>query len=542
MRSPMFVSSPRLRVALPMVMAVLLALPLAAQVGVAERVDLDAIYRIKEEGFQRSKVMEYASWLTDVYGPRLTNSPVTKQAADYVVQEMTALGLANAALEPWGPFGRGWVNDHVALHVVEPQRYPVLAFPKAWTPGTNGVVRGEVVHVTLESEADFEKHRGQLRGRFVAMSPLREVKPLFDPPGRRFTHEELHAMTEQRVGGGPQFQPTPEMRRQADFRAKRMAFLVEEGVAGILEPSPGDRGDSGSVRVQGPAQGEGSREPGDPPSVPQLVLAAEHYNRLLRTLDKSLPVFVEADVRNRFFDESLDTFNVVAEIPGTDKASEVVMIGAHFDSWHTGTGATDNGGSSAVVMEVMRILKATGLKPRRTIRLALWTGEEQGLLGSRAYVKKHFADRETMKLEPGHASFAAYFNMDNGGGKFRGIYLQGNEAVAPVFEAWMQPFHNLGMTTLTIRNTSGTDHLAFDAVGLPGFQFIQDPMEYSSRTHHTNLDVYERLVAEDLMKNAVIMASFAYHAAMRDEPLPRKPLPAPQPAQRPAQTTASQPR
>jgi Zn-dependent M28 family amino/carboxypeptidase len=275
--------------------------------------------------------------------------------------------------------------------------------------------------------------------------------------------------------------------------------------------------------------------------LPQIVVAGEHYGRLLRLLDKKIPVALELDVRNRFVDTDLNSVNVIAELPGSDKADEVVMIGAHFDSWHSGTGATDNGVSSAVMIEAMRILKASGLKPRRTIRMGLWTGEEQGLLGSRAYVTQHFADRTDMVLKPEHAKLAAYFNMDNGGGAFRGVYLQGNEAVAPIFTAWMQPFANLGMNTLTIRPTPGTDHLSFDAVGLPGFQFVQDPLEYSARTHHTNLDVYERAIPEDLVQNAITIATFAYHAAMRDQPLPRKPLPRPQPAATPGQRPVTTP-
>jgi Zn-dependent M28 family amino/carboxypeptidase len=257
-------------------------------------------------------------------------------------------------------------------------------------------------------------------------------------------------------------------------------------------------------------------------------MAVEHYGRIWRMLQKNVPVRVEMNIQNKFHDEDMNAFNIVAEIPGTDKADELVMLGAHFDSWHTGTGATDNAAGSAVMMEAMRILKATGLKMRRTVRIALWTGEEQGLLGSRAYVTQHFADRQNMNLKPGHSKFSAYFNVDNGTGAIRGVYLQGNEAINPVFRAWMEPLRNLGMTTLTIRSTGGTDHTSFDAVGLPGFQFIQDPVEYDSRTHHSNMDVYERIQAPDMMKNAVIVAAFAYHAANREERLPRKPLPRPQ--------------
>jgi Zn-dependent M28 family amino/carboxypeptidase len=275
-------------------------------------------------------------------------------------------------------------------------------------------------------------------------------------------------------------------------------------------------------------QSGGSRNPQDPPTIPQFVLAAEHYNRLVRILEKQIPVTLEFDVRNTFHDADQTAFNVIGEIDGSDRAHELVMIGAHFDSWHAGTGATDNAAGVAVVMEAMRILKTTGAGLRRTVRVALWTGEEHGLLGSRAYVDRHFADRATMALKPDHARLSGYFNVDNGTGAIRGLYLQRNEAIAPVFRAWMEPFHNLGMTTLTIRNTGGTDHQAFDAVGLPGFQFIQDDIEYDSRTHHSSMDEFDRIQAADLMQNAVIVAAFAYHSANRDALLPRKPLPRPQ--------------
>jgi hypothetical protein len=519
--------------------ASLLVLPIAAQVQ--EPVDLGAVHQIKTEATQRSRVMEFASFLTDIHGPRLTNSPQIRRAAEYVKEQFAAMGLANPRLEPWGPFGRGWTNDRTVVLVTAPQAWPVLAFPKAWTPGTKGAVTAAAIHVSIEKEQDFEKYRGALKGKAVLVSPLREVKPLLEPPGRRYTHGDLEQMSVEEARPAREPNWRAQMEGQREFRQKRMAFFVQEGVVAILEASPGTRGDSGSVLVGGPGPGEGSRDPKDPAPLPQLVLSIEHYGRIARTLERKLPVTMEIDVRNRFFDDDLQSFNVLADIPGGDAADEIVMLGAHFDSWHTGTGATDNGGSSAVVMEAMRILKASGLKLRRTVRAALWTGEEQGLLGSRAYVKEHFADRETMALKPEHAKLAAYFNMDNGGGAFRGVYLQGNDMVAPIFRAWMEPFRSLGMTTLTIRNTSGTDHLAFDAVGLPGFQFIQDPLEYSTRTHHTNLDQYERLIQEDLIKNAMIMASFAYHAANRPEPLPRKPLPppAPEPGARPTPTASA---
>ena len=504
-----------------------------------EAVDFDAIYRIKDEGLNRSRAMETLSHLTDIHGPRLTNSPGMHAAAEYAKRYMTEIGLTNPRFEAWGPFGRGWANERTSVQITAPQTWAAIAYPKAWTAGTNGPVSGEATAATLDRVEDFEKVKGTLKGKFVLLAPLREIKLLFDPPARRFTDNDLVELSRQEVGprspsGGRPGGPRASGGAAAEFRRKRMAFLQAEGTVAIIEPSPGTRGDSGSVNVQGPAQGDGSRDPKDPLGLPQVVLAAEHYNRILRTLNNKVPVTLEVNVQNRFYDDTLSVYNVLADLPGTDKADEFVMLGAHFDSWHAGTGATDNGVSCAVVMEAMRILKASGLRMRRTVRVGLWTGEEQGLLGSRAYVKEHFADRETMQLKPAHARLAAYFNQDNGGGAYRGIYLQGNEAVAPIFEAWMKPFANFGMTTLAIRPTSGTDHLSFDAVGLPGFQFIQDPMEYSSRTHHTNLDLYDRVLPEDVMKNAIVMASFVYHAANRDEPLPRKTLPKPQPQRLPS--------
>jgi hypothetical protein len=329
---------------------------------------------------------------------------------------------------------------------------------------------------------------------------------------------QAQPVTAGRGRGGPPANPAAQ-----NFPRRRMEFFASEGVVAVMEPG-GGRNDHGAILVQGSNQ---NRDPKEPPTAAQVVVASEHYNRLVRLLDRGIPVTIELDVQNRFVDDTLDAFNVIAEIPGSDKASEVVMLGAHFDSWHAGTGATDNAAGTAAMMEAMRILKTTGVPLRRTVRLALWTGEEQGLLGSRAYVNQHFADRETMQLRPAHATLSAYFNMDNGTGAIRGVYLQGNEAARPVLTAWMEPFRNLGMTTLTIRNTGSTDHVPFDDVGLPGFQFIQDPVEYSTHSHHTNMDLYDRIQAQDLMKNAVIIASFVYHAANRDSLLPRKTLPRP---------------
>jgi hypothetical protein len=430
--------------------------------------------------------------------------------------------LANVNFEDWGNFGRGWSNERMTAHVVSTPSFPVIAFPKAWTPGTNGIMTADVVTAVMTSEADFEKFRGKLKGKIAMITPMREVPAQFQAPGRRYTDEELKNLSTQPVqtpgqrggGGGNNAQ---------NFNNRRLQFLMAEGVLATLEPGPGD---GGTVFVQTGA----SRAPDAPPTLPQLVLAVEHYGRMWRMIELNVPVTIELNVDNRFYDDNLNAYNIIAEIPGTDKADEVVMLGGHFDSWHTGTGATDNAAGCAVMMEAVRILKATGLRMRRTVRLALWTGEEQGLLGSRAYVTRHFADRQDMKVKPEHAKFQAYFNVDNGTGAIRGIYLQGNEAVAPIFKEWMGPFENMGMSAVSIRGTGGTDHLNFDAVGLPGFQFIQDQIEYNSRTHHSSMDVYERIQPADMMKNAVIVASFVYHAANRDTLLPRKPLPRPQPA------------
>jgi carboxypeptidase Q len=503
--------------ALTAMMAVLVGLPLAADWPVTEKLDLDAVYRLKEEGLQRSKVMEIESYLTDVYGPRLTGSPNMKEAADWATRTMKEWGLANVHLESW-PFGRGWQNQSFSAMAVTPRAYPLIGYPKSWTPGTNGPVTGEAIIAVINEEKDFATFKGKLRGKFVLAAPMREVAAHFEAPGHRYTDSELAELSKQPEGTGRGGRGGRGSQAAQDFQKKKTQFWIDEGVAALLDIS---RGDGGTLFVQG----GGSRDPKDPPSPPQVVIAVEQYGRIVRTLQKNIPVTLSMNIDNKFYDTDLNSFNIVAELPGTDKADEVVMIGAHFDSWHTGTGATDNAAGSAIMMEAMRILKTTGVKLRRTVRIGLWGGEEQGLLGSKEYIKAHYGDPATMQLKPEHAKFAGYFNVDNGTGLIRGVYLQGNEAVAPIFSAWMEPFKNLGMNTLTIRNTGGTDHLSYDAVGLPGFQFIQDDVEYNSRTHHSNMDVYERIQASDMMRNAVIVASFVYNTANRDEKLPRKPLP-----------------
>jgi len=482
------------------------------------RADLDAIAQIKDEALQRSQAMDVISYLTDVYGPRLTGSPNLKNAAAYAVDKLREWGVSNPHLESWGPFGKGWANERFSAHVIAPQPYPLIGYPKAWTPGTSGTVTGEAVLATIESDQDLQEWRGKLRGKFVLITPLRNVRAAFDPLGRRLTDEQLEALSKPRTPTA-QGNPAPNPQQSRDFLRRRLQFFVDEAVTAILEPG---RGDGGTVFV---LAGNLQQSPATPVP-PQIVLAVEHYGRIARTLQKHVPVTLEVNIQNRFYDDDLNSFNVVGDIPGTDKADEVVMIGAHLDSWHAGTGATDNAVGSAVMLEVMRILKATGLKTRRTVRIGLWTGEEEGLLGSRAYVTAHLADRNTMELRPGHARLSAYYNLDNGTGAIRGVYLQGNNAIAPIFQEWMAPFADVGMKTLAVRSVGGTDHTSFDAVGLPAFQFVQDPIEYETRTHHSNMDVYERIQQQDVMQNAAIIASFVYQTANRDELLPRKPLPA----------------
>jgi carboxypeptidase Q len=481
--------------------------------------DPSIIGKFQDEGSQRSRIMEVMGYLTDVYGPRLTNSPNIREAADYAVKTLGAWGLANVHEEKWGPFGRGWTNELFQANEIAPRQFPLIAYPKAWTPGTNGPITADAIYAKIEREEDFSSYRGKLRGLFVLTAPMRVVEAQFEAPAHRFTDQELADIAQPRPPQSPLDKETRDrVRKQQEFNVKLVKFLTDEGAAAWLEPAPHDGGTL--IVMSG-----GSRDAKDPQVLPRVAVDIEHYGRIFRTLEKNIPVTLRIDIANKFYDDHLDSFNIIAEIPGTDRAGEVVMMGAHFDSWASGTGATDNAAGSAVVMEAIRILKASNAKMRRTVRLALWTGEEEGLFGSRAYVREHYANRDTMELKPDDAKFSAYFNVDNGTGKFRGIYLQENEAVRPIFEKWMEPFKTDGMTTLSARGTGGTDHVSFDEVGLPGFQFIQDPIEYETRTHHTNMDVYERIQAADLKQMAVIVASFVYMTANADQVLPRKPLP-----------------
>jgi len=485
-----------------------------------EKVDKGAVEKIREIGLEESAVMDIAFNLTDASGPRLSGSPGLARASEYAVNQLQEWGMENVGLEAWGEFGKGWEIQKSYIAMTEPYYMPFIAVPKAWTPGTDGLVSGEVTTVTIESEDDFAKYEGQLNGKIVLVVRGSNIDTDFDADAYRFTEEQL----DNRKGNltGPSRAYTPEQiaewRKRRELRGKISGFLMEQGAAGVVTSSRA--GKHGTVFTSNGASY--SADAG--PVLPEVEMAREHAMLMARLLENGKKVSIEMETKTKFYDDDLNGYNVMAEIPGSGKLKdEVVMLGAHLDSWHGATGATDNAAGSIVMMEAMRILKEAGLKPKRTIRLGLWTSEEQGLYGSRGYVEKHFGDRNTMELKPEHEKLSAYYNIDNGTGRIRGIYLQGNESVRPIFDEWFKPFDDIiDHRTITIRNTGGTDHLAFDAVGLPGFQFIQDPIEYNSRTHHTNMDTYERLVEDDLKQMAVIVASFVYHTAQRDEKLPRK--------------------
>jgi carboxypeptidase Q len=528
----------------------LVAVPVAQA---PEKLDYAAIAQIRDEGLNRSQVMNHISWLSDVYGPRLTGSPAILQASDWAMKKLTDWGLANVHRETWA-FGKGWSLVRFSAQMVEPQVQPLIGFPGSWTPGTKGAVTAEVVRVQIDSEADFDKYRGKLAGRIVLTQPERAVTMLEGTIVHRMEGKDLEeALTTPipaaRGGGrgrGRGAAPTDDTAAgrggAQSLRARIAEFYKAEGVVATFDRG----GDSvmASVGSELTAQqqhtdggtifptGNLSRGADAGTGVPSVTLAVEHYNRMVRILAKNIPVKVELNIETKFYDETTPNgFNTIAEIPGTDPVlkDEVVLLGAHFDSVAAATGATDNATGSAAMMEAMRILKAVGVKPRRTIRIGLWGGEEEGLLGSRAYVLAHYGDPATMALKPEHAKLAAYFNSDNGTGRVRGVWLQGNLAVKPIFEQWIAPLRDLGVVALGPRAVTSTDHVSFDNVGLPGFQFMVDRLEYNSRTHHSNMDFYDRVQRDDMVQQATVVAVFAYNAAMRDEKLPRKALPKPQP-------------
>ncbi len=490
----------------------------------AQKADREALRKIRKEGFENSQVEMIAHRITDVSGSRLTNSPGFRRAAGWAVGQLTGWGLQNARLEEWGEFGNGWQFEKSYLAMTAPYYMPFIAVPKAWTGSTPGLISGEAVVVELNSDDDFGKYTGKLRDKIVLVKGEDfDAGPTFRADAIRHTAEDLEKLTNSETFGGQRF--TPEMleryRQMRNFRAKVDSFLVAEGIRLELIRRNGRHGTL--FTSNGASYLAGAPEAG-----PAFELSNEHAGLVERLYQGGTPVTIEAEVKTRFFRDNTKAANVIAEIPGNDRRlrEEIVMLGAHLDSWHGATGATDNAAGCIVMLEAVRILQAAGLKPKRTIRIALWSGEEQGIHGSGNYVKRNLGDAATMKLHPDHDKFSAYYNIDNGTGRIRGVYLQGNEAVRPVFKRWLEPFADIiDNPTLTSRNTGGTDHLSFDAVGLPGFQFIQDGIEYGSRTHHTNQDLYERLVMDDLKQMAVIVASFVYNTAQMDQKMPRKELP-----------------
>jgi len=566
---------------------VLIALPLpAAAASAAEPVDLDAVNRIRDEGLNHSQAMETAEALTTEIGARLTGSPQLLHANEWTRDRLTEWGLQNAHLEAWGPFGRGWSFSRTAVHMVAPFQLPLIALPQAWTPGTDGPVRGEVLRVKIEDEDDLDALHGKIGGKILLLDEPRPLRDRDEPQLERYDGDELRKLMNFDIPEGERHAWRERYRKRLALRKKMNETFTEEGVVATIEISSRD---SGLVRVGG----AGSRWADESAGVPALVMASTHYDRLVRLYERAggvvepaddsaeetadgggtggeaapaaeategsdapaaakvddasttLPIpELEIDVTARFWDDDPMAYNTIAEIPGTDLADQVVMLGGHLDSWHAGTGATDDGAGVVMAMEAVRILEAAGLHPRRTIRIALWSGEEQGLLGSRAYVSQHFASRpepETeearrmpsflrkptgpLTVKPEHAKLSAYFNVDNGGGKIRGIYAQENAAAAPIFEAWLAPLHDLGATTVTLNDTGSTDHVSFDRAGLPGFQFIQDDLDYFTTTHHTNADTFDHLEREDLVQGSVVLATFVWQAANRDEMIPRKPMP-----------------
>lgn len=495
-----------------------------------EKVDAAMVQKIREEGLQRSKVMETAFYLTDVSGPRLAASPGLKRAQNWAVSQFTKWGLANAKREPWGKFGKGWEVQKNYAAITMPYYHSIIAIPKAWTPGTDGPIKSEVVLVKADTITDLDKYKGKLQGKVVIFDVATTLKPGFTADAERYADSTLAKMAQAKPQAPRQLRPTdskipPQYMAAMRARMLRMAankFLKDENVGLILSMA---RGTDGTVfTTNGASYADTAKA-----VAPELETSGEDYLRILRLVKSGQKVELEADIKTQFFTEDMQEYNVIAEIPGTDKKlkDQVVMLGGHLDSWHAATGATDNAAGSAVMMEAMRILKAVGFKPKRTIRIALWSAEEQGLHGSRNYVLNHLGDPKTMQLKPEQKKISAYYNLDNGTGKIRGIYLQGDSAAAPIFKAWLEPFNDLGAGTITVGNTGGTDHLAFDAVGIPGFQFIQDPLDYGTRTHHTNQDTYDRLVEGDLKQAATIVASFVYHTAQRADMIPRKEEPKP---------------
>lgn len=507
----------------------LIVIPLYGQTAAQDRIDGEVLARIKTEGFQNSQVMANTAYLTDVFGNRLTNSRNLEKAKEWAWEMLGAYGFENVQTETWGTWGEGWHLERFSVEMTAPTYERLIAHPLAWSASTDGTVSGSPILVSVRSNADFAKYKGKLKGAIVINGnvPFNTPESRGTNRFRRFSDEDLARMaavtdpTKDPSGGGTtNFQDEDRDWRASLERGREITkFFKDEGVAALLQPSS---------RPNGVLSVQGSYFPDPNLNPPTFVVAREQFARMQRLIERAVPVRIEVSLRAGRDPDGTGS-NVLAEISGSDPKlkDEVVLLGGHFDSWHAGTGAADNGASCMVMVEALRILKAIGVKPRRTIRVALWDGEEQDYLGSVGYVKKYYGDPMTIELKPDHEKLSAYYNLDNGAGRIRGIYLQGNEAARPIFRQFFEPFGYLGASTITTLNTGGTDHMAFDAVGLPGFQFIQDPLDYGTRVHHSNLDMLEAVIEEDLKVNAVIIAAIAYQTAMRDERMPRKALPTP---------------
>ncbi len=493
-----------------------------------EKVDLDMIYKIKQYEKTKSQIEELSFWLTDFAGPRLTASEGKLRANKIAKDKMVEYGFSNVVVEDIRAFDRGgWDNEKTYVAMTAPYYCAFVATPKAWTGSTRGPVKGEAILIDAKTVADLDQYKGKLKGKIAVMPSTATYAPTFTALATRYTEEELAEMTTESLAGGGRRGPAnfdiESYMKAQQLRTAISEFLKNEGVAVIV---------NGSGEFNVPKSTGGNYKAGDKEPIPEINIPIEDHGRMMRLIQHKIPVEMEIELKNKFTKSEFVT-NVMAEIPGTDPKlkDEIVLLGGHWDCWHGGTGAADNASGCIVMMEAMRILKELNISPRRTIRVALWGGEEQGLHGSRGYVEKYLRDPKTNDLKPGFDNFDVYFNMDNGTGKYRGIYLQGNEMIRPVFEAWLAPLASLGCSTITIRNTSGTDHQSFDPLGLPAFQFIQDEIEYD-RGYHTLMDTYERLIMEDLKQNAIVTAIFAYQAAMRDSKMPRKPYVKPDPNQR----------
>jgi hypothetical protein len=501
--------------------------------------DPATIARVRDEATTRSKVYEHVWWLAEVYGPRVTGTPAFAQASDWAMAQFRDWGLANVHQERWA-FGQGWSIRHFSATMVEPQPAVLIGAPRNYSPSTAGPVASDVVRVQIGSEADFAKYAGRLRGKIVLMQPTRAVRMLEGPVILRMDDgpwwTEAATPVEPAPAAAPPAGAAEAARARQQLALAVQKFLVDEGVGVLLERgSDADTAAGGSDltwRTQMTDGGTifpgggGSRDPEAPVQVPSATLAVEHYNRLMRLIERNLPVRMEVNIQTAFHAEGAQPngINTIAEIPGTDLAHEVVIMGAHMDGVPYATGATDNATGSAAMMEAVRAIQALGLKPRRTIRVALWGGEEQGLLGSRAYVAAHYWDGDAKKPKPDHANVAAYFNLDNGTGRIRGIWGQGNKGALPIFEKWGEPLKGLGWKMASPRSVAATDHSSFDNVGLPGFQFIQERLEYNSRSHHSNMDTFDRVQKADAEQQGAVAAVFAWQAANWAEKLPRKPM------------------